>query len=159
MIFCHNFFVFLHGQQNLIYNVAFECLQFEIHNHELGPKWIRSIFSKIHIITIFLNCQRYLWVTPISKWCSSYINRKGKNGENCGAHLDMPCIMLKRSMHFSCVLWETLPWWRRWRLLSHSAEAGLAGKLVKLLRPIWVPCYAIMIMMKGLTRIVRGLVG
>ena len=47
----------------------------------------------------------------------------------------------------------------RWRLLSHSAEAGMAGKLVKLLRPIWVPCYAIMIMMKGLTRIVRGLVG
>ena len=38
MNFCRNFFVFLHVQQNFIYNVVFECLQFEIHNHELGPK-------------------------------------------------------------------------------------------------------------------------
>ena len=51
-IFVTIVFVFLHVQQNSIYNVAFECLQFEIHNHELGPKWIRLILSKIHIIII-----------------------------------------------------------------------------------------------------------
>ena len=40
-----------------------------------------------------------------------------------------------------------------------AAPAASEAALAKLLRPIWVPCYAIMIMMKGLTRIVRGLVG
>ena len=117
------FFVFLHIQQNFIYNVDFKCLQFEIRNHDLGPKWIRSILSKILLLIFFLNCQRCLWLVPILKWCSSYINRKGKNGENCGAHLDMACIMLKRSMHFSCVLWETLPWWRRRRCGAAAAVA------------------------------------
>ncbi len=45
--------------------------------------------------------------------------------------LHLMLAVLKRSMHFVCCEKSTV-------------------------RPIWVPCYAIMIMMKGLTRIVKG---
>ena len=67
----------------------------------------------------------------------------------------MACIMLKRSMHFSCVCVCCEK-----HCFGAAAQGGASeAALAKLLRPIWVPCYAIMIMMKGLTRIVRGLVG